>query len=294
VTRLGPLPGTRVARVPVAGPTFRTTGWTMTRAFMADRRAYNQLLAGLAVLALTVLGSAVWLARILFSWSRKLILLESALAARDPGGGPVRPCADRRARTRSVGRCAEHNGRAARTRATARDHRRAASGRRSPTCRSRSRNPQRNRRNRLKAENALASNDDGRRRSALQSILQQVGRLDALLHDLLTMTQRRQPNLEAADLESRHSPGAIARSVLAPRDRSPAGPHVLVVRRLGRDIIITRPRRIYAEYRYHEKCLWRDRCSCDHFPRALNWRSVRHDARRISQARRRRPRRAHR
>ena len=40
-----------------------------------------QFLAGLAVLAFTVLGSAAWLARILVGWSRKISRLEPALAA---------------------------------------------------------------------------------------------------------------------------------------------------------------------------------------------------------------------
>jgi len=53
---------------------------------------------------------------------------------------------------------------------------------------------------RLKAENALAANDEGRRTTALQSILQQVGRLDGLLRDLLTMTQKHEPNLAKIDL----------------------------------------------------------------------------------------------
>jgi signal transduction histidine kinase len=53
---------------------------------------------------------------------------------------------------------------------------------------------------RLKAENAIAAGDEGRRTSALQSILQQVGRLDGLLRDLLAMTQRREPEPATADL----------------------------------------------------------------------------------------------
>ena len=53
---------------------------------------------------------------------------------------------------------------------------------------------------RLKAENALAATEDERRVTALQAILQQVGRLDGLLNDLLTMTQRRAPKLEEIDL----------------------------------------------------------------------------------------------
>jgi signal transduction histidine kinase len=46
---------------------------------------------------------------------------------------------------------------------------------------------------RLKAENALAG-DDGRRKSALAAILEQVRRLDVLLRDLLAMTSQRNVN----------------------------------------------------------------------------------------------------
>ena len=53
---------------------------------------------------------------------------------------------------------------------------------------------------RLKAENALASRDEGRSKLALQAILDQVGRLDALLRNLLTMTQRSQPFIAESDM----------------------------------------------------------------------------------------------
>ena len=59
------------------------------RAFAAEGRAYNQLLIGLAVLALTVFGSAIWLARILYLWSRQLVRLETELAGRDPGAADL-------------------------------------------------------------------------------------------------------------------------------------------------------------------------------------------------------------
>jgi C4-dicarboxylate-specific signal transduction histidine kinase len=42
--------------------------------------AYNQLLAGLGVLALSVLGSALFLGRLLFAWSRRIGQIEAALA----------------------------------------------------------------------------------------------------------------------------------------------------------------------------------------------------------------------
>ena len=64
---------------PLRGPLQGVTAWTMVRTFTAEGLAYNQLLAGLAVLVLTIFGSAVWLARVLFSWSRKIALIEEAL-----------------------------------------------------------------------------------------------------------------------------------------------------------------------------------------------------------------------
>src|SRR5947209_1392478 len=68
---------------PLRGPLAGATGWTMTRVFVAEGPAYNQLLLGLGVLALTILGSAIWLARILYAWSRKIALLQDALGRRE-------------------------------------------------------------------------------------------------------------------------------------------------------------------------------------------------------------------
>jgi hypothetical protein len=64
---------------PLKGPLGGVSAWAMTRVFTGQGPAYNQLLVGLAILAVTVLGSAAWLGRILYSWSRKLIGLEAAL-----------------------------------------------------------------------------------------------------------------------------------------------------------------------------------------------------------------------
>src|SRR5438128_7213616 len=68
-----------VQACPLRGPLQGTTAWTMTRTFTAGGPAYNQLLTGLAVLVLTIFGSAVWLAHVLLSWSRKIALLEDSL-----------------------------------------------------------------------------------------------------------------------------------------------------------------------------------------------------------------------
>ena len=173
----------------------------MTRVFTAEGPAYNQLLIGLSVLALTVLGSALWLALILLSWSRKLARLESALAARDRSSAdlPALAATGEQELDRLVDALNA-------TGATLADERRRASsaermaaiGRVAAGLAHEIRNPIAAMR--LKAENALAANEDRRRVTALQSILQQIGQLDSLLNDLLAMTQRRAPKLEKIDL----------------------------------------------------------------------------------------------
>jgi signal transduction histidine kinase len=186
---------------PVAGPLADVTAWTMTRAFIGEGRAYNQLLVGLAALALTVLGSAVWLARILFSWSRKLNRLEAALVDHDPDKAdlPALSLTGERELDRLVGALNAVGVRLtqARRRASAAE-RLAAVGGLAAGLAHEIRNPIAAMR--LKAENALAASDDGRRTSALRSILEQVGRLDGLLRDLMDTTQRRQPQIAEVDL----------------------------------------------------------------------------------------------
>jgi signal transduction histidine kinase len=186
---------------PLRGLFAGVTGWTMKRAFAADGSAYNQLLAGLAVLALTVFGSAIWLARILYLWSRQLFQLETELGGRDPGAAdlPALTRTGEREFDRLVDALNATGARLAdeRRRASAAE-RLAAVGRLAAGLSHEIRNPIAAMR--LKAENALATNDEGRRILALQSILQQVGRLDGLLRDLLAMTQRREPKLAEIDL----------------------------------------------------------------------------------------------
>ncbi|MFX8565847.1 hypothetical protein ABTL91_20050, partial [Acinetobacter baumannii] len=57
----------------------------MTRSFTAEGPAYNQLLAGLLLLALTIFGSAAWLARVLYVGSRKIAGIDTALGERRGG-----------------------------------------------------------------------------------------------------------------------------------------------------------------------------------------------------------------
>ncbi len=186
---------------PLHGPLFGVTAWTMMRAFTGASRAYNQLLIGLAVLAVTVFGSAAWLGRILYLWSRRIARLELELAGRDAGAAdfPALTHTGERELDRLVDALNATGTRLAdeRRRAGAAE-RLAAAGRLAAGLAHEIRNPIAAMR--LKAENALAADDDARRSMALQFVLQQVSRLDGLLRDLLTMTQRREPKRREIDL----------------------------------------------------------------------------------------------
>jgi signal transduction histidine kinase len=186
---------------PLPGPVAEATAWTMTRVFTGQGRAYRQFLVGLAVLAFTVLGSAAWLGRILVGWSGKIAGLEAALAAREGGGADLpalQPTGELEldrlvAALNTVGAHLKDE----RHRANAAE-RLAAVGRLAAGLAHEIRNPIAAMR--LKAENALASNDVARRESALRAILDQVGRLDVLLRDLLAMTQPAQPKIVDVDV----------------------------------------------------------------------------------------------
>nr|WP_041756545.1 HAMP domain-containing sensor histidine kinase [Bradyrhizobium sp. ORS 278] len=185
---------------PLRGPLPNVTAWTMTRAATAEGPAYAHLLTGLSVLALTLLGSAIWLAFILASWSRRIAIIEHALGVAPAAADlPQLPHTGARELDRLVDAVndAGHRLAAERERATAAE-RLAAVGRLSANLAHEIRNPIAAMR--LKAENALASPDPTRKGRALEAILQQVARLDALLRDLLAMTQASRPATRAVDL----------------------------------------------------------------------------------------------
>jgi signal transduction histidine kinase len=185
---------------PLHGPLQGATAWTMTRAFTAEGPAYTQLLAGLLVLAFTIFGSAIWLARVLFPWSRKIMVLEKAL---DMGGSgsadlPKLPHTGQPELDRLVDALNQAGERLALERHRASTAERlAAVGRLSAGLAHEIRNPIAAMR--LKAENALAADDDSRKKAALEVILKQVARLDTLLRDLLQMTHAGEP--QASDVE---------------------------------------------------------------------------------------------
>ncbi|MEK9282595.1 HAMP domain-containing histidine kinase [Bradyrhizobium sp. ISRA442] len=188
---------------PLRGPLQGATGWTMTRVFTAQGPAYTQLLAGLMVLALTIFGSALWLARLLYTWSRNIALIESELDHRRDGLVDLPKLA--RTGTPELDRLVDAlNATGERLslerRRAASAERLAALGRLSAGLAHEIRNPIAAMR--LKAENALAVADGSRSNAALSTILQQVDRLDLLLRDLLDMTQAHEPKLTDVDLAS--------------------------------------------------------------------------------------------
>jgi signal transduction histidine kinase len=188
---------------PLRGPLQGVTGWTMTRVFTAQGPAYNQLLAGLIVLALTIFGSAAWLARVLYAWSRKIALIERELDDRRDGLVDLpklaRTGAPELDRLVDALNATGERLSLERRRAAAAE-RLAALGRLSAGLAHEIRNPIAAMR--LKAENALAVTDGSRSNAALSTILQQVDRLDVLLRDLLDMTQAHEPKLSDVDLAS--------------------------------------------------------------------------------------------
>jgi signal transduction histidine kinase len=188
---------------PLRGPLQGTTAWTMTRAFTSEGPAYTQLLAGLLVLALTIFGSAIWLAHLLLSWSRKIAVLQEALGEGESGSVdlPKLPRTGEQELDRLVGALNQTGERLALERRRASTAERlAAIGRLSAGLAHEIRNPIAAMR--LKAENALAASDEARKKTALEAILKQVARLDTLLRDLLQMTQAGEPKSRDVELTS--------------------------------------------------------------------------------------------
>jgi signal transduction histidine kinase len=196
---------------PLRGPLRGATAWTMTRAFSAEGPAYTQLLTGLFVLALTIFGSAIWLAHVLVSWSRKIAVLEQALGKAESGSAdlPKMPHTGEQELDRLVDALNQTGERLTLERHRAGTAERlAAIGRLSAGLAHEIRNPIAAMR--LKAENALAAEDDSRKETALQAILKQVARLDALLRNLLQMTQTGEP--KATNVE----PGSFLQMTIEP------------------------------------------------------------------------------
>jgi signal transduction histidine kinase len=196
-----------VAACPLRGPVPALSAWTMTRVTTFAGRAYEQLMAGLAILLATVLAAAAVLIQLTLSWSRHVSRIQTALAAHDIAELPPIPTTGERELDRIVTalndagrRLGESRLRAeglARQVATA--ERLAAIGRIAAGIAHEIRNPIAGMR--LKAENALATGSE-RYRDALSVILSQIERLDRLLSRLLNITEPEHPRVEKVDVAS--------------------------------------------------------------------------------------------
>ena len=170
--------------------------WTMTRVVTVGGRPFLLATTGLAFLLIVLLGSAALLARLLWRWSQRLGTVEAALAS-GAEDLPVLQLTGQRDLDRIVAAINGAGAKALESRRrteslqqrVAEGERLAALGRVAAGVAHEIRNPIAAMR--LKAENALASEDDrSRSRDALQVVVEQVGRMDHLLQNLLRSVQR--------------------------------------------------------------------------------------------------------
>ena len=170
--------------------------WAMTRVTMTGGRPYLLAVSGLALLLVVLLGSAALLGRVLWRWSRRLTAVETALAQGD-GDLPVLALTGQRDLDRIIGAINGAGAKAADARRrneslqqqVAESERLSTLGRVAAGVAHEIRNPITAMR--LKAENALAHDDDRQRSAdALRVVVDQVGRMDQLLQNLLRSVQR--------------------------------------------------------------------------------------------------------
>ncbi|UPJ50105.1 HAMP domain-containing histidine kinase [Bradyrhizobium sp. 200] len=181
---------------PLPGPIAGLSAWTMARVPTTGGQAYIQAMAGLGLLLFVVLGSAAWLGRLLLGWSRRLRRLESALATSNDEL-PKLELTGQQDLDRIVEAINLAGTRLADARRTsealvrqmAEANRLATLGRVVAGIAHEIRNPIAAMR--LKAENAVAAGPDlTRKDNALRVIVEQIGRLETLLRNLLSSVQR--------------------------------------------------------------------------------------------------------
>jgi signal transduction histidine kinase len=205
---------------PLPGPIPALTAWTMTRVVTLAGTGYQQLMAGFAVLLLTVLAAAVSLSRITMTWSRHVGRIENVLRTHDVSDLPVLPATGEHELDRIVNALNEVGRRLAHTRARADElaaqvttgERLAAIGRVAAGVAHEIRNPIAAMR--LKAENALVGDPD-RKDASLVVILSQIDRLDRLLERLLRATETEKVRPEPIEVGQFIEARASAHSDLA-------------------------------------------------------------------------------
>lgn len=184
---------------PLGGRDPSLAAWTMTRIATIGGRAYGQAITGLGILMAVVLGSAGLLGGVLRGWSRRLHSLENALASSSRELPQLETTGQRdldriiEAINHAGIRLAEAKSRAdTLSREMAEARRFAALGRVVAGVAHEIRNPIAAMR--LKAENAIAAGPDlSRKDRALAAIVEQIGRLEALLQNLLSSVPRAPP-----------------------------------------------------------------------------------------------------
>ncbi len=189
---------------PLGGPIPDLTAWAMTRVRAAP--GYARLRLGLGMLLALVLASSGWLTWLVTVWSRHVGRIETVLAQHDPGVIPVLLPTGERELDRIVAALNESGRRLAQARQrsdelavrVAAAERLAALGRVAAGMAHEIRNPLASMQ--LRAENALAAEDDSRLRRALTEVLAQIARLNTLVTELLAMTQRRTAQLVPVDI----------------------------------------------------------------------------------------------
>lgn len=191
---------------PLSGSVPGLTAWTMTRVQTFAGSGYQQLMAGLSILFVTVFAAATLLTRLTVTWSRHIGRIATALHSHDVAELPVLPATGERELDRIVTalneagcRLTDARQRADRlARQVTTAERLAAIGRLAAGVAHEIRNPIAAMR--LKAENAVAGNSK-RKDLALAMILGQIERLDALLRRLLSVTEPDAPRLSWVALE---------------------------------------------------------------------------------------------